>query len=164
MQDVTSAHSKSFPSPQPRLGAKQSKAFIRGESQISPAKDNLWLTKFMGEKNPNSPPRPDFSWILKYLQQNLDGGMIKPTPALYLPFIPQPHQGILIFIGLQVSLPALKKKKKRTKGPSHQDDNEGCVLSSAKTLLTWSGALLFLACVCCNIYRSWEMKPHFTAK
>lgn len=88
--------------------------------------------------------------------------MIKPTPALSLPFIPQPHQGILIFIGLQVSL--LAPKKKRTKGPSHRDDNEGCVLSPAKTLLTCSGALLFLACVCCNIYRSWEMKPHFRAK
>lgn len=92
---------------------------------------------------------------------NLDRGVTKPTPTLCLPFIPQPHQQILIFVGLQVPLLALRKK--RTKGPPHQD-NEGCVPSSAETLLTGSGALLFLACVCCNIYRSWKMKPHFTAK
>lgn len=102
MQNVTSQ----FPSPRPRLGAKQGRDFIRNESQISQSKDKLLFPRFMGE-NPQSSPITGL-WlnitIVTANYVNLDRGVIKPTPALSLPFKPQPHQGIFIFIGLQVSL------------------------------------------------------------
>lgn len=74
MQDVTSAHSKSFPNPRPRLGAKQSTAFIRGESQISPAKDNLYLTEFMGEKPPTLPHDQTLAEYYNIYSKTLTGG------------------------------------------------------------------------------------------
>lgn len=106
MHNVTSAHSKSFPSPWPRLGAKQGRAFIRDGSQISQSKDKLLLPRFMGKNpQPSSMTRLQLNiTIFAAKDVNLDRGAIKPIPALSLPFKPQPHQRIFIFIGLQVSL------------------------------------------------------------
>lgn len=96
MWNVTYAHSKSFPSPFPRLCAKQSSTFIKNESQILQSKDNFFLTRFMGKKKKIT--------IFTEKNVNPDGEVIQLTPMLSFPYKLQPHQQVFTFIRLQVSL------------------------------------------------------------